>query len=158
MTRLSSLAYRPCVGLMVINAHKKILTGQRIGYSSIAWQMPQGGLENGENTLAAAYRELQEETSIQKHDTRLLAVSKKWLNYDLPAELVPKLWNGSYRGQKQKWFLMQFVGDDNDINLQTEMPEFSQWRWSSKQQLINSIVPFKKKIYKNIIEEFDQFL
>ncbi len=150
--------YRPCVGLMVINEQKKIFTGQRFGFSSIAWQMPQGGIEKNEKILSAAYRELQEETSIIKEMVEILAVSENWLTYDLPLDLVPKLWNGSFRGQTQKWFLMRFFGKDTDINLKTELPEFSSWRWSSRYELIDSIVPFKKELYKNVVEEFKNFL
>ena len=158
MPDLFELGYRPCVGLMVINEDRQIFTGQRLGYTSTAWQMPQGGIENGENALVAAYRELQEETSIGQLKVELLATSKSWLSYDLPLDLVPKLWNGLYRGQTQKWFLMRFVGHDTDINLKTEIPEFSSWRWSSRQQLLRYIVPFKKKLYETVIEEFKLFL
>ena len=158
MQDLSGLTYRPCVGLMIVNQRRQIFTGQRLGYSSKAWQMPQGGIEKGEESLIAAYRELEEETSIAKDKVELLAVSKNWFHYDLPSELVPKLWNGVYRGQTQKWFLMRFLGDDTDINLLTKVPEFSSWRWSSKTQLTRYIVPFKKTLYKKVIKEFELFL
>ena len=158
MQDLVSIDYRPCVGLMIINDQRLIFTGQRLGYSSTAWQMPQGGIEKDEDPLVAAYRELQEETSILKEKVELLAVSKDWLTYDLPSDLIPKLWNGVYRGQTQKWFLMRFIGEDSDIDLQTKMPEFSSWRWSTKQQLIANIVDFKKELYEILVNEFNIFL
>ena len=120
--------------------------------------MPQGGIDGGEEALHAAYRELSEETSITENDVELLAVSRGWFSYDLPKELVSKLWNGLYRGQKQKWFLMRFTGNDDDINLNTEIPEFSCWRWSTRQQLIESIVPFKKDLYRAVLKEFQPLL
>ena len=150
--------YRPCVGLMVINKDNLVLTGQRLGYTSTAWQMPQGGIEKSEEALVAAYRELKEETSIGSDKVQLVAVSKNWLSYDLPEELVSKLWNGLYRGQTQKWFLMKFLGEDTDINLKTDTPEFSSWRWSSRQELLRFIVPFKKELYTAVLEEFQSFL
>ena len=150
--------YRPCVGLMVINTEKNFFTAQRLDFTSTAWQMPQGGIDGGEEALHAAYRELSEETSITENDVELLAVSRGWFSYDLPKELVSKLWNGLYRGQKQKWFLMRFIGNDDDINLNTEIPEFSCWRWSTRQQLIESIVPFKKDLYRAVLKEFQPLL
>lgn len=157
MEGLSDLNYRPCVGLMVINDKKNIFTGQRLDFVSTAWQMPQGGIDDGEEELNAAYRELREETSITKKNVKLLAMSNDWYSYDLPVELVSKLWNGIYIGQKQKWFLMEFIGNDDEINLKTEIPEFSCWRWSTKQELIESIVPFKKDLYEAVIKEFQTF-
>lgn len=158
MENFSGLDYRPCVGLMLINKDNKIFTAQRLGYSSEAWQMPQGGIEQGEDAVTAAFRELEEETSIAKQKVELLAISENWLSYDLPAELVPKLWNGLYKGQTQKWFLMRFIGVDDEINIKTSTPEFSSWRWSSKLQLVRSIVSFKKELYHDILREFDKFL
>ena len=158
MSHPSSLGYRPCVGLMLINDNKNVFTGKRLDFISTAWQMPQGGIDEGEDVLNAAFRELREETSITQDSVELLAVSDHWFSYDLPIELVSKLWNGVYRGQKQKWFLMKFVGNESDINLNTEIPEFSCWRWSTKQQLIDSIVPFKKDLYQKVIKEFQLFV
>jgi putative (di)nucleoside polyphosphate hydrolase len=157
MEGFSDSNYRPCVGLMIVNDKKNIFTGQRLDFVSTAWQMPQGGIDDGEEELNAAYRELREETSITKKNVKLLAMSDDWYSYDLPAELVPKLWNGVYIGQKQKWFLMEFTGSDDEINLKTETPEFSCWRWSTKQELIDSIVPFKKDLYEEVIKEFQKF-
>jgi putative (di)nucleoside polyphosphate hydrolase len=137
---------------------KIFFTAQRLDFTSTAWQMPQGGIDEGEEALHAAYRELSEETSITENDVELLAVSRDWFSYDLPKELVSKLWNGLYLGQKQKWFLMRFIGNDDDINLNTEIPEFSCWRWSTRQQLIESIVPFKKDLYRAVLKEFQPLL
>ena len=158
MNDFNDLNYRPCVGLMVVNTRKNFFTAQRLDFTSTAWQMPQGGIDEGEEALHAAYRELSEETSITENDVELLAVSRDWFRYDLPKELVSKLWNGLYRGQKQKWFLMRFIGNDDDINLNTEIPEFSCWRWSTRQQLIESIVPFKKDLYRAVLKEFQPLL
>jgi putative (di)nucleoside polyphosphate hydrolase len=158
MNDFSNLSYRPCVGLMVVNMRKNFFTAQRLDFTSTAWQMPQGGIDEGEEALHAAYRELLEETSITENDVELLAVSRDWFSYDLPKELISKLWNGLYRGQKQKWFLMKFIGNDDDINLNTEIPEFSCWRWSTRQQLIESIVPFKKDLYRAVLKEFQLLL
>jgi putative (di)nucleoside polyphosphate hydrolase len=158
MNDFNDLNYRPCVGLMVVNTRKNFFTAQRLDFTSTAWQMPQGGIDEGEEALHAAYRELSEETSITENDVELLAVSRDWFSYDLPKELISKLWNGLYRGQKQKWFLMKFIGNDDDINLNTEIPEFSCWRWSTRQQLIESIVPFKKDLYRAVLKEFQPFL
>jgi putative (di)nucleoside polyphosphate hydrolase len=143
---------------MIINDKKTIFTAQRLDFASAAWQMPQGGINDGEEEVHAAYRELYEETSITESSVELLAVSKGWFSYDLPLDLVPKLWNGAYKGQKQKWFLMKFSGNENQINLKTEIPEFSCWRWSTKQQLIDSIVPFKRDLYRSVVKEFQTFL
>ncbi len=158
MCEAKDLVYRPCVGLVVLNEQKRIFTGQRFDYSSAAWQMPQGGIEVGEDPLIAAYRELYEETSISKRDLEVLAVSQHWLTYDLPEDLIPKLWGGKYKGQRQRWFLMKFIGDDTNIDLSTDIPEFARWRWATKIQVINSIVPFKKELYKSVLEEFHSFL
>ena len=155
---MNDLNYRPCVGLMVINTRKNFFTAQRLDFTSTAWQMPQGGIDEGEEALHAAYRELSEETSITENDVELLAVSRDWFSYDLPKELVSRLWNGLYRGQKQKWFLMRFIGNDDNINLNTKLPEFSCWRWSTRQQLIESIVPFKKDLYRAVLKEFQPLL
>ena len=143
---------------MIINHERKIFTAQRRDFRSDAWQMPQGGIERDENLEDAAFRELNEETSLTKSTVDILAISKRWIKYDLPDSLIPQLWNGSYRGQKQKWFLFKFRGPDNQININTQTPEFSNWRWSSKEELIKFIVPFKLKVYKKVVKEFSIFL
>ena len=145
--------YRPCVGIVLIK-NGMIFAGKRLDYKSGAWQMPQGGIEKGEFALDAAIRELNEETGIKKKQVEIIAETKKWVSYDLPKKLVPKLWNGKFAGQKQKWFAMNFVGCDHDININTNFPEFSGWQWMTKEQLFDNVVPFKKKVYKFVLSEF----
>jgi len=149
-----ALPYRPCVGLMVINKHGCIFAGKRLDNPGNAWQMPQGGVEEDEDPRAAALRELEEETGISNGSVAILAETKDWLPYDLPHYLVKKLWNGRYRGQKQRWFLMRFMGDDSEINIDTEIPEFSHWCWMPAADLLDSIVPFKRHTYELVIREF----
>ena len=149
----NDLAYRPCVGIVLIKKGK-IFAGQRLDYKSSAWQMPQGGIEDNESPKDAAFRELKEETGIKKKHIKIILESKNWVRYDLPVELISKLWNGKFRGQKQKWFAMEFFGTDSDININTVSPEFSQWKWMTADQLIKSIVPFKKNVYKKILSKF----
>ena len=153
----NDLAYRPCVGIVLIKKGK-IFAGQRLDYKSSAWQMPQGGIEDNELPRDAAFRELKEETGIKKKHIKIILESKNWVRYDLPEELISKLWNGKFIGQKQKWFAMEFFGLDTDININTKSPEFSQWKWMTTDQLINSIVPFKKNVYKKILTKFSDKL
>ena len=148
------LPYRLNVGLIIMNHDKKVFSGQRLDNSNQAWQMPQGGIDEGETPIYAAYRELYEETGIKKEKVEQIATSKSWINYDLPQELIPRLWGGKYRGQKQKWFLFKFNGFDDDIDINTEHKEFSNWCWMSPSSLMNSIVPFKKEVYKKVFNEF----
>jgi putative (di)nucleoside polyphosphate hydrolase len=143
---------------MIINPQKHIFTAQRLDFPSNAWQMPQGGIENGETLEEAAFRELNEETSLTAINVKILTLSKNWIKYDLPDNLVPLLWGGKFRGQKQKWFLLEFTGDDEEININTQNPEFSDWRWSNKGDLLEYIVPFKLKTYEQIVKEFSGFL
>ena len=145
--------YRPCVGIVLIN-NGSIFAGQRLDYKSDAWQMPQGGIEENESPIRAAIRELKEETGIKKKHIKIILESKNWINYDLPKELIPKLWNGKFVGQSQKWFAMEFLGSDSDVNINTKNPEFSKWQWMTKNKLLDSIVPFKKKVYENILSQF----
>lgn len=153
-TDSSKLPYRSNVGIMMVNKTGHIFVGQRLDNNQNAWQMPQGGIDTGEDPETAAYRELLEETGIKKQDVRFVASSSQWLSYDLPEELIPMLWNGKFRGQKQKWFLFKFLGEDGDINIATEHPEFSKWKWISKENLLKEIVPFKKSVYENVLKEF----
>lgn len=152
--------YRPNVGLMILNAEGHVFTGQRLDRpaNGQAWQMPQGGIDEGEEPQAAAYRELLEETGIDANMVQLVAESKGWISYDFPADLSQKLWKGRYQGQTQRWFLMRFIGDDAQINIQTEEPEFSDWKWMPTADLIDNIVPFKRHIYKQVLVEFDDWL
>ena len=153
MRKFSEKNYRPCVGIVLIN-NGSIFAGQRLDYKSDAWQMPQGGIEENESPIRAAIRELKEETGIKKKHIKIILESKNWINYDLPKELIPKLWNGKFVGQSQKWFAMEFLGSDSDVNINTKNPEFSKWQWMTKNKLLDSIVPFKKKVYENILSQF----
>jgi len=153
-THFNKLPYRSNVGIMMVNEKGYVFVGQRLDNNQNAWQMPQGGIDAGEDPETAAYRELLEETGVKKQDVRFVASSSQWLSYDLPEDLIPILWNGKFRGQKQKWFLFKFLGEDVDINIATEHPEFSKWKWISKENLLKEIVPFKKSVYENVLKEF----
>lgn len=146
--------YRPAVGILLLNRDGLAFVGRRIdmprGLS--AWQMPQGGIDPGETPLAAARRELFEEVGTDKAE--LLAESRFWLHYDLPADLARAMWGGRYRGQRQKWFAMRFTGSDADIDPLTERPEFDAWRWVAPARLPRLIVPFKRPLYRDILAEF----
>ncbi len=150
MSDLSSLPYRPCVGLALFNREGKVFVGERIDTPG-AWQMPQGGVDEGEDILAAAYRELMEEVGTDKAE--LIEVSETKLRYDLPPDLQRKLWNGVYRGQEQTWVALRFTGDAQDINLNAHDPaEFQAWKWVSLDQVADMIVPFKRDLYAQIIK------
>ncbi len=155
---IAALPYRPCVGIMLVNQTGHVFVGQRIDNHSDAWQMPQGGIDPGEDPQEAALRELGEETGLNPAHVEIVAETVDWVNYDLPTELVPKLWKGRYRGQKQKWFLMRFKGVDDDININTDTPEFSAWRWLPSSELIGAIVPFKRDVYRSVLAEFGEKL
>jgi len=149
---IGALPYRRGVGIMLLNALGEVLVARRIDMPSDAWQMPQGGIDADEEPVAAAWREMQEE--IGTRAAVLLAESRSWLRYDLPAELVPKLWRGRYRGQEQKWFAFRFTGTDADIAIDQEHAEFSAWKWAPVQALPRLIVPFKRRLYEELISEF----
>ena len=151
---LARLPYRPCVGVMLIDRGGRILAGQRRDSAAPAWQMPQGGIDAGETPLAAALRELGEEIGVGPDLVEVLAEAPDWLTYDLPPELVGKVWKGRWRGQTQRWFLMRFLGRDDQIDLATPQPEFSAWRWMTAAELLDAIVPFKRDVYAKVIAAF----
>ena len=154
--KFKNLPYRSNVGIMLINDDGHVFVGQRLDNNQNAWQMPQGGIDCDEDPQSAAYRELLEETGIEQENVKFLAKASKWLLYDLPEDLIPKLWDGKYRGQKQKWFLFKFLGTNRDINISTENPEFSNWKWMPKENLLEEIVPFKKSVYESVLREFER--
>ncbi|MBB6124798.1 RNA pyrophosphohydrolase [Sphingobium subterraneum] len=150
----TSLPYRPCVGMMLVNMDGKVFVGQRLDSKVEAWQMPQGGIDPGEDPRDTAMRELGEETGIVADLVKVIAQSKEELFYDLPDELVGQIWGGKYRGQRQIWYLMRFLGTDADINIATPHQEFRDWQWIDPHSLPDLIVPFKKKLYRDLLAEF----
>lgn len=150
----ASLPYRANVGVVLINRDGRIFAGRRIDSDSPAWQMPQGGIDDGEKPRKAALRELREETGVSKDLVEFVAKTAGWLTYDLPPELLGKVWGGKYRGQRQKWFLFRFLGRDDQIDIATDHPEFDQWRWIGADELLDSIVPFKRAVYEQVIRAF----
>lgn len=154
----NSLPYRPCVGVMLINAQGQILAGLRKDSTATAWQMPQGGIDDGEKPRKAALRELWEETGITDDLVEFIGKSHDWVTYDLPPELLGRVWGGKYRGQRQKWFLYRYLGRDDQVNIHTEHPEFSAWRWITADEMITSIVPFKRAVYEEVVRHFRAYL
>lgn len=150
--------YRPCVGVVLLNAAGSVFAGQRIDNASGAWQMPQGGIDPGESPRDAALRELGEETGVPPDAIEILAEAKDWTFYDLPPDLSPKLWKGRYRGQTQRWYLMRFTGTDDQIDIARPHPEFSAWAWMAPDDLIERIVPFKRATYEAVFAEFRDYL
>jgi len=148
------LPYRPCVGVMLIDGRGLVFAGRRIDGPPEAWQMPQGGIDAGESVEAAALRELWEETGVERHRVEVLAVTPGWLRYDLPAELVGRVWGGRFRGQKQKWVLMRFLGEDAEVRIDTKHPEFVAWRWLPPAEVLEAIVPFKRTVYAEVLAAF----
>ena len=151
MNKYKSLPFRSGVGIVLLNNENKVFVGKRIDNPKNSWQMPQGGVDQNENFLQAAKRELEEETGIKS--VKLIKELDGWLNYDLPENLLGKLWNGKYRGQKQKWFVMKFLGKTDEINVKTKNPEFFDWKWIKPSKLTKIAVNFKVDIYKKIKEE-----
>lgn len=148
------LPYRPAAAIMLVNADGKVFVGQRLDNALDAWQMPQGGIDEGEDAKAAAFRELEEETGIARHLVEIVAQAPEPLLYELPADLQAKVWKGRYRGQSQRWFLMRFLGTDADVNIETAHPEFRAWKWAEPGDLVDMIVPFKRKLYADVLEAF----
>lgn len=158
--KYQNLPYRLGVGMVILNKDKKIFLGRR-GDSShqnmqCCWQMPQGGIHLGETPSMAVMREIKEE--IDCNNAIIIAETKHWYSYQIPKFLIPRLWHGAFKGQKQRWFLLKFLGEDEDINVKTLHPEFVEWKWIDQKQLISNIIPFKKKLYKAVLNEFKMLL
>lgn len=150
-------AYRPCVGMMVLNPDNLVLVGQRRDVSTTlphTWQMPQGGIEDGETPWVAGLRELGEETGIRADLVQRVAESADWRQYDLPPDLAGRLWGGRFRGQRQKWFAVRFLGTDADVNIETAVPEFRAWKWAPITEVPKLIIPFKFQLYDEVVAEF----
>ena len=148
------LPLRPCVGVVLLNASGLIWAGQRLDSPIPAWQMPQGGIDDGERPKEAALRELREETGIGTGDVVFIDKTRGWVTYDLPPDLLGKVWGGKYRGQKQKWFCYRFTGHDDQVTITTPHPEFSAWAWVQADALVAGIVPFKRAVYAQVIAAF----
>lgn len=147
------LPYRPCVGILLFNAQGRVLIARRSDFETNAWQLPQGGIDKGEEPEDAALRELEEETGTA--NVKILAQSADWLSYDLPSELIGKAWRGRYRGQTQKWFAMLFLGQDSEITPEkVEHPEFDDWKWVDLKDVPEIAIEFKRSIYQSLVEEF----
>ena len=145
--------YRKCVGMMILNKENQILVAKRLDHPSGFWQMPQGGIDNHENPEEAVWREMMEE--IGTNNSELIYSSSQWLKYKIPIETLKTLpWGNKYIGQSQKWFIFRFKGEDNEINVNTENPEFSEWKWTNHKTLTKNAVPFKRDVYIKILEEF----
>ncbi len=155
---IAKLPYRRNVGIMVVNTDGLVWVGQRKDRYQDAWQMPQGGVDKGEDARAAALRELEEETGITADLVDVVAETEGWLPYELPADLIPQLWKGRFRGQEQKWFLLRFGGSDDQINIATEEPEFAAWKWMTPAELPDAIVPFKRDVYVQVLAAFEAHL
>ncbi|HEX9965134.1 MAG TPA: RNA pyrophosphohydrolase [Allosphingosinicella sp.] len=155
---MSDLPYRPAAGVMLINGEGKVWVGQRLDSSLEAWQMPQGGLDAGEDPEQGALRELEEETGIGRDKVEIVARHGEELYYDLPGELVGKLWKGRWRGQRQTWFLARFLGTDDDVDIATKEPEFRAWKWADPGDLPAMIVPFKRRLYEEVLAAFRAWL
>jgi len=154
--KFKNLPLRNGVGIIVLNNKNKVFVARRIDNPKNFWQMPQGGVDKGESLLEAAYRELEEETNIT--NVKLIKEIEGTLTYELPAHLLGKIWKGKYKGQKQKWFLMRFLGLDSDINIKTENPEFVEWKWINLEEITNVVVNFKLHVYKDLKEKINKII
>ena len=147
--------YRKCVGMMILNSNNEILVGRRIDHPSGFWQMPQGGIDENEDPEEAVWREMLEE--IGTNNAKIIKISDQWIKYEIPEKTLKTLpWGEKYIGQQQKWFAFRFAGQDKEINVGTENPEFSEWKWAKINSIIDNIVPFKRLVYSKIIEEFNE--
>ncbi|WP_339862844.1 RNA pyrophosphohydrolase [Paremcibacter congregatus] len=151
----SELPYRPCVGIMLLNQDNKVFVAKRIDTLVEAWQMPQGGVDEGEDPASTAFREMEEE--IGTRNAEIVDEYDGWLTYDLPDHLIGKVWKGKYRGQKMKWFVLRYKGADGDINIETTHPEFSEWCWLDMEKLPETIVAFKKPLYQKLVDRFGKW-
>lgn len=156
--QIAELPYRPNVGVMLMNAQGRVWVGQRIDNPGAAWQMPQGGIDKGEDPHTAALRELEEETGVRAAMVTVVTQTRDWVRYDLPHDLVPNIWGGRWRGQEQMWFLLRFNGCDDDIRIDTDHPEFSEWMWCDPSELVDRIVPFKREVYARVLAEFSDHM
>ena len=152
----SELPLRKGVGIILLNDENKVFVAKRIDNPKNFWQMPQGGVDNGEDFLSAAYRELEEETSIK--NVELIRELDGFITYNLPDRLLGIIWKGKYKGQKQKWFLMRHLGDDNEINIKTKKPEFLDWKWVDLKEITTLVVDFKLHVYKEVQEKVEKLL
>lgn len=148
--------YRPAVGMMLLNADNKIFVGQRLDSKEPAWQMPQGGIGSHEDADQAMLRELQEE--IGTRNVEIIIKSKAWYKYDLPSNLAKRLWNGKFKGQKQIWYALRFRGKDQEINIHTYHPEFQNWKWVEKDELLKLVIPFKQELYERVLEDLWEYV
>lgn len=150
----ADLPYRPCAGVMLVNREGRVFVGQRMDSTLEAWQMPQGGIDPGEDALEAAKRELREETGVPADKVELIATAEGEFRYDLPDEMIGKVWKGKWRGQVQRWFLFRLLGDDRDVDIRTEHQEFRAWRWIDVDELPRVVVPFKRDLYDGVLAAF----
>ncbi len=154
--KFKNLPLRNGVGIVLLNKENKVFVAKRIDNPKNFWQMPQGGVDNGENFLNAAYRELEEETSIR--NVKLIQEIDGTTSYNLPKHLLGLIWKGKYKGQKQKWFLMRYLGNDDEINLKTDKPEFFEWKWIELDLITEVVVDFKHHVYKELKEKIDKII
>jgi len=155
---VDTLPYRPCAGVVLFRDDGTVFAGKRIDNRSDAWQMPQGGIDFGELPEEAALRELTEETGVRADKVQVVGQTREWLRYDLPRDLLGRLWGGRYRGQEQMWFAMRFLGEDADVNITLKNAEFSEWRWMAPDALVEKIVPFKRDLYAAVFEDLRERL
>jgi putative (di)nucleoside polyphosphate hydrolase len=156
LENFQKLPYRNGVGIVVLNNENKVFVAKRIDNPKNFWQMPQGGVDEGEDLLNAAYRELKEETSI--FNVKLIKEIEDWTQYDLPSKLIGIIWKGRYKGQKQKWFIFKFLGNDTEINIKTKNPEFLDWKWIEVGKITEIVVDFKKEVYQKVEKEIKKII